>query len=62
MNVHVPIEIIEKYPGYNFTGKPFKLKNGKLYIRALHTTLGETHYYSFDEDFFWWDKEDILTT
>ncbi len=61
MNTHVPIEIIKKYPTYEFKGKPFVLKSGKEYIRAYHKTLEKTLYYSFSEDFFWMDKEDILS-
>lgn len=60
MNIHVPVEIIEKYPTYEFKGKPFRLLNGNNYIRAHHHTLGETHYYCFEEDFFWLDKEDFM--
>ena len=28
----VPTEIVEKYPTYEFLGKPFVLKNGNKYI------------------------------
>jgi len=61
MNDHVPIEIIKKYPTYEFKGKPFHLSNGNHYIRAFHKTLNDTHYYCFEEDFFWMDKNDILS-
>ena len=61
MNTHIPQEIIEKYPTYEFQGKPFTLKNGNTYIRAHHKSLGKTFFYSFSEDFFWMDKEDILS-
>jgi len=61
MNTHVPKEIIDKYPTYLFEGKSFILKNGNTYIRAKHKTLGKTFFYSFSEDFFWMDKEDIMT-
>jgi len=54
-------EIIDRYPTYEFLGKPFNLKNGNVYIRALHKILNKTMYYSFSEDFFWMDKEDILS-
>ncbi len=60
MNIHVPQEIIDKYPTYTFEGKPFHLSNGNHYIRAKHYTLGRTHFYCFEEDFFWMDKEDFM--
>jgi hypothetical protein len=60
MNSHVPQEIIDKYPTYRFEGKTFNLSNGNHYIRAYHQTLQKTHFYCFEEDFFWWDKEDFM--
>jgi len=60
MNIHVPKEIIDKYPTYEFEGNPFTLRSGKTYIRAHHKTLGKTHFYSFSEDFFWMEKGDIM--
>jgi len=61
MNIHVSEEIRNKYPTYEFRGTRFTLRNGKEYIRALHKTLNDIHFYSFEEDFFWLDKDDILT-
>ena len=61
MNIHVPKEIIDKYPTYHFEGKPFRLKNGKNYIRAFHKTLENVHFYCYEDDFFWLDKTDILS-
>lgn len=55
MNIHVPKEIREKWPTYEFIGKPFILKDEKKYMRAYHKTLAKTHIYSFEDDFFWWD-------
>lgn len=60
MNVHVPKETIDKYPTYEFKGKPFHLQNGKNYIRAYHQTLERTFFYCFEDDFFWFDKEDFM--
>lgn len=60
MNIYVPQEIINKYPTYEFQGKPFNLSDGKIYIRAHHKTLGQTLFYSFSDDFFWFDKEDFM--
>ena len=59
-NPHVPKEIIEKYPSYEFIGIPIVLRDGKRYIRAHHKVLGDTHFYSFDHDFFWFSREDII--
>ena len=61
MNLHVPKEIHDKYPTYEFTGKPIKLRNGKTYMRAHHKTLQRTFFYCFEEDFFWFDKEDFMS-
>jgi hypothetical protein len=60
MNVHISKELIDRYPTYEFLGKPIQLKNG-IYIRAKHKILNKTMYYSFSEDFFWMDKEDFMT-
>ena len=60
MNTHVPKEIIDKYPTYEFRGHPFNLSNGNHYIRAHHKTLNQTFFYCFEEDFFWMDKEDFM--
>jgi hypothetical protein len=60
VNIHVPAELVEKNPTYDFTGKPFNLSNGKHYIRAHHKVLNRTMFYCFEEDFFWFDKEDFM--
>lgn len=56
MNEHVPIEIREKWPNYEFLGKPIKLRDGKTYMRAFSKVFGCTHFYDFEKDFFWFDK------
>jgi hypothetical protein len=61
MNIHVPQDIIDKYPTYYFEGKSFVLSNGKHYIRAFHKTFQKIHFYCFEEDFFWMDKTDIMS-
>jgi len=61
MNHHVTEEIKQKWCNYEFIGKPMLLRNGKMYIRAKSKTFDCTHFYCFDEDFMWWDKEDILS-
>ena len=55
MNVHVPTNIRAKWPQYEFLGKPFKLRNGKTYMRAFSKFFQKTHFYCFEEDFFWHD-------
>jgi hypothetical protein len=56
MNIHVSTEIKGKWPQYEFQGKPFKLKDGKTYIRAYSKFFNCTHFYDFELDFFWFDK------
>jgi hypothetical protein len=60
MNSHVPQEIINKYPTYEFRGQSFNLSDGKHYIRARHKTLERIFFYCFEEDFFWMDREDFM--
>jgi len=60
MNIHIPHELVVKYPTYEFRGKTFILSNGNHYIRAFHKTLQGVHYYCFEEDFFWLDKDDFM--
>ena len=55
MNIHVSDEIRNKWPNYEFLGKPFKLLNGKTYMRAHSHVFEVTHFYCFEEDFFWFD-------
>ena len=56
-NIHVPTAITDKYPGIEFRGKPFSIKN-KNYIRAkykggwIQIYIGEIFYYCFEDDFF----------
>lgn len=54
MNIHVPEEIQDRWPTYQWLGLPFEV-NGKRYIRAFHRTLGMTHFYDFEQNFFWWN-------
>lgn len=60
MNIYVSDEIREKYPNYEFVGHTIKLNDGRLYIRAHHKVLGKTFIYSFQDDFFWFDRKDII--
>jgi hypothetical protein len=58
MNVHVPPEIRDKWKHlYEFVGHPFiRSTSGRRYIRAKRKYWpwqGETHVYSFDDDFFY---------
>jgi hypothetical protein len=52
MNIHVPQEILEKYPNMEFRGKPRIMKNRSV-IEALCPATDDTFFYSFEEDFFW---------
>ena len=60
MNTHVSEEIKEKWTNYEFLGKPFKLRDGKTYMRARSKTFDVIHFYCLDTDFIWWHKEDII--
>jgi hypothetical protein len=60
MNIHVPDQIRRKWPQYEFVGKPFKLSDGKTYIRAFFKVWYITHYYCFDDDWFWHDKPSVM--
>lgn len=61
MNIDVSDEIKSKWCNYEFLGKSFTLKDGRKYIRAYSKCFDTIHYYCFDTDFMWWDKEDILS-
>ena len=61
MNINVTEEIRKKWSNYTFIGTPMTLRNGKTYIRAKNPVFDDTHFYCFEEDFIYWDKEDILS-
>jgi hypothetical protein len=52
MNIHVPQQIIDKYPNMEFRGKPYA-KDGRTVIRAENHSTGQSFWYSLEEDFFW---------
>ena len=52
MNIHVPDEIRNKYPQFEFRGKQRILKDRTI-IEAYNPSTDMSFYYSFDEDFFW---------
>jgi hypothetical protein len=56
VNTHIPQELREKWPTYEFLGKPFNMRNGKRYMRAFHKVLEKTHFYEFDSDWFWHER------
>lgn len=56
MNLYISKELKDKWINYEFLGKPFKLINGKTYMRAHSKVFETTHFYCFEEDFFWFDK------
>jgi len=55
MNIHVSKEIKEKWPQYEYIGTIFEV-NGKKYIRAIFKVWNNTHFYDFENDFFWFDR------
>lgn len=56
MNLHVPKEIVDKYPNMEFRGKQRNLKN-RVVIEAFNPTTNQNFYYSFEEDFFWFSGQ-----
>ena len=52
MNIHVPKEIRNKYPQFEFRGKQ-RILNNRTVIEAYNPSTDMSFYYSFDEDFFW---------
>ena len=59
MNIHISNELRERYPTYEFLGKPIKLRNGKNYMRAHHKVLERTLFYCFEDDFFYFERSDF---
>ncbi len=55
MNIYVSKELKEKYPTYEFVGKPSKRKDGKTYMRAYHKIFMRKLFYCFEDDFFWFN-------
>lgn len=60
MNPHVSESIKKKWMNYEFQGKPFKLSDGKTYARAYSKTFECTHFYCFEEDWFWHESPRII--
>ena len=46
----------DKWPNYEFLGKPFKFRDGKTYMRAYSKIFQVTHFYCFEDGFIWFDK------
>ena len=46
----------DKWPNYEFLGKPIRLRDGKTYMRAYSKRFEVTHFYCFEDDFIWFDK------
>ncbi len=55
MNLYVTKELKDRWPQYEFVGKPFTLKDGKTYMKAYSKVFSCKHFYCFDDDFFWFD-------
>ena len=49
MNIHVDSHMREKFPNWEFRGKPF-IKSGSRWFRAKHRTMGYVWYYSYELD------------
>ena len=56
MNIHVPEDIKNKYPQYEFRGKIRTIKDRPV-IEAYNPVTEDTFFYSFEEDFFWFAGE-----
>ena len=56
MEFQITDELKARWPNYEFEGKPFKLKDGKTYMRAYSKVFRKTHLYVFDDDWFWHDE------
>jgi hypothetical protein len=59
MNIYISDDLKKKWINYEFLGKPFKLGDGKMYMRAYSRCFETTHFYCLDDDFFWHDKNSI---
>lgn len=55
-NSHISEELKKKWVNYTFLDKPFKLGDGKTYIRAHSLAFEKTHYYCFETDWFWHER------
>lgn len=56
MNIHVPKQILDKYPNMEFRGKSRKMKERTIFKVINHAT-GMRYHYSFEEDFFWFPDQ-----
>lgn len=56
MNIHVPVDIKNKYPHMEFRGKIRNI-NDRAVIEAYNPVTEDTFFYSFEEDFFWFAGE-----
>ena len=56
MNIHVPEDLKNKYPQYEFRGK-IRTINDRPVIEAYNPVTEDTFFYSFEEDFFWFAGE-----
>jgi hypothetical protein len=51
MIIHVPDNIKQKYPNFEFRGRQKEVK-GRIVIDAFNRATDQSFQYSFDEDFF----------
>lgn len=61
VNIYVSDEIKERWVNYEFLGKPIKLRDGNTYMRVHSKFFNVTHFYCFETDFIWFDKEDFMS-
>jgi hypothetical protein len=52
MNIHVPQEIRDRWPAFEFEGVPRVSKHGFIYQQAFHKILGDTYFYVYGADSF----------
>ena len=52
MNIHVPKNIIDKWPSHEFKGVRRQSRYGFTYIEAHHKVLNQTFFYVFGADSF----------
>jgi len=56
VNIYVSDELKQKWINYEFIGKPYQCSDGKHYIRAISKAFDCTHFYCFEDDWFWHDR------
>jgi hypothetical protein len=60
MNIHIPEEIIKRWPSHEFRGIPRTSRQGLKYVEAYNKALNQTQFYVFGADSFV-DKEGMMS-